>query len=115
MATCATAISLILSVTTRATSSRTTASTSAFTMSVVVTEDRYEHTFDLVVGRNFTLKYHITKVDRLFFDRKSWYLGNTEFHLVGCIIGCFEFHAIGESEFCERFLDEIFEFCERWS
>jgi hypothetical protein len=84
-------------------------------MSVVVTQDRYEHTFDLVVRRNFALEYHVTKVDRFFFDTESRVFCDAELHLVGWIISFLKFHSIREREFHEGLVDEIFQCFERFS
>jgi hypothetical protein len=85
-------------------------------MILIITEDRNEHTLDILIWWDFTLEYHIAEFDRFLLDCESRIFSDTEFHLVGCIVCEFYLHGIRESEFCESLIDEsleIFEFCTR--
>jgi elongation factor P--beta-lysine ligase len=81
-------------------------------MIIVITQDRDEHTLDILIGRNFTLKYHISEFDRFFLNRESGIFGDTEFYLIGWIISDFHLYTIGECEFRESLIDEIFQCVE---
>ena len=81
-------------------------------MSIVISEDRYEHRLDLVILRNFSLEYHISEFDRLLFDAESRELCDTEFHIVRAIIGELYRHGVTEWELAESFIDKDFEIRE---
>ena len=90
------------------TSTTSTCSTTS-TLFFFITENRDEHTLDLIIGWYLTLEYHITKVDRFFFDGERWIFCYSEFELICTIISRFNLDRIIKSEFYKSLIYKSFE------